>query len=494
MSVSAQEQKSGMLETLKFKDADIRIVLQAITQKAVKDGEKVNILVAPEIKGLVTVNLTNVEWNTALEAVLKTYDFDFEWIGENIILVDTLESLTLKRQKAMEAKVAEPLETFTYKLKYLDAYDVQKLIQAQLTARGRISVLEVAPQKGWRARGGYSVGSSSGDDGASAAGAQRVADARPRSQTLVITDTKSNLRNILDAIEQVDLMPTQVLIEARIMEVSKDRLKDIGLDMGTGTAGADKDTASAITLKQDGSGTVTKQATGTMLSSGTSAAFSPLSDAIEDSIPYAAGLQFAFQKMTGTQFEIVLHALEEDVETNTLSAPRIATLDGQEAYIMIGEKTPIIKSSIQASDSSVGISKSLDYYQSLGIELNVVPQVCGDGYVNMILYPSVTSSSQNVTATSQIGATTSADVYPIIKVRETQTQILIKDGETIAIGGLLEDVETVGEVKVPILGDIPFIGKLFTRTTNDIKKVDLVIFVTVKILNPESVLVNDLKK
>jgi len=150
---------------------------------------------------------------------------------------------------------------------------------------------------------------------------------------------------------------------------------------------------------------------------------------------------------------------------------------------MVGERRPIIKSEISSSQTSVGISKNLNYYQNLGIELNVVPQVCDENRINLTIYPSVTSSSQNTPAQSQISGATSTDYYPVILVRETQTQILVNSGETVVIGGLLKDVTSEGVTKTPILGDIPFLGKLFQRTTKDTGKIDLVIFITAKIID-----------
>lgn len=129
--------EGGIIETLKFKDADIKVVLQAITQKAIKDGKRINILISPEVKGIITVDLENVDWQTALDAVLKTYEYGYEWTGKNIILVDTLESLSKKRKKVAEAQVAEPLDTRVFALNFAKVDDVIVMIRSMLSARGK---------------------------------------------------------------------------------------------------------------------------------------------------------------------------------------------------------------------------------------------------------------------------------------------------------------------------------------------------------------------
>jgi len=117
-----------------------------------------------------------------------------------------------------------------------------------------------------------------------------------------------------------------------------------------------------------------------------------------------------------------------------------------------------------------------------------VPQINDDGYINMIIHPSVTSSTSSVTANSFASGVTTATSYPIIDVRETQTQILIKDGDTIVIGGLLKDVKTKQTLGVPFISKIPWLGKLFTRELDNVQKVDLLIFITAKIVKDDPVL------
>jgi general secretion pathway protein D len=252
--------------------------------------------------------------------------------------------------------------------------------------------------------------------------------------------------------------------------------------------GASDSALSSVILAQN-VGIATHSGAGhSIISALTPAAFGPKASGasgITGAYPYNLGLELMFQKLTGTQFQVIVHALEEDVKTNTLSAPRILTLDNQEASMLVGYHTPILKAEV-SSDSTSGTSKltqSLDYYQEIGIRLNVVPQISQDGYINMIIHPSITSSSTNVPATSYSGTANSTISYPVIDVREAQTQILMRDGETIVIGGLLKDVKTTGKQGIPFLSKIPFLGSLFSRETVDVSKVDLLIFITARIID-----------
>jgi type II secretory pathway component GspD/PulD (secretin) len=194
------------------------------------------------------------------------------------------------------------------------------------------------------------------------------------------------------------------------------------------------------------------------------------------------GLKVVFKHLTGAEFEVILHALEEDLRTNTLSAPVILTLNNQEASILVGTKYPIVKTQVSEESSQI-IGGSLERYQDIGIQLNVVPQICGDSdnFVNMIIHPVV--SSQSGTTKIQTATTILAE-YPIILTREAETQIVLRDGETIVMGGLLKDIKSKQEIGVPILSKLPIIGRIFRRDTNDTEKIDLLIFITVNIVNP----------
>jgi general secretion pathway protein D len=278
------------------------------------------------------------------------------------------------------------------------------------------------------------------------------------------------------------------------MEVNRDKLQDIGFDYGTGTTGAE---GGAVQFNDFGTNF---QSGGRILGSKiTPASFGPkVGTAMFGTEPFNSGLEMVLKRLNGRQYEIIIHALEENVHANMLSAPRIVTLDNQEASILVGYHTPILKSDI-AADTTSGTSKltqTLDYYQEIGIRLNVVPQISDEGYINMIIHPSVTSTSSSVTATNVAGTSpneieTSVN-YPVIDVREAQTQILMKNKETIVLGGLLKDVKSKQTIGTPFLRKIPFLGKLFERETVDNEKIDLLIFITARIVDDDEMTTREL--
>jgi type IV pilus assembly protein PilQ len=482
--------------TLDFKEADIQNVLKIVSYKS-----GVNIVSTPDVIGNVTIRLVDVPWETALDVILKTYGFGWQRQG-NIILVTKMENIS-------KIQAEEPLQTEIFTLKFLDAQDAQKILVPLLSIRGKISVLYSRGQKGWQF-GTFKIGKETTSSQALAreqAGTarsetisiektpsgdtvSRKAEFEPsiKSKVLVITDTASSLDRIRNVIlPLIDKKPKQVLIETRLMEVNRNKLKDLGLDWGTGASGASGYETAPGDIGLD-SKNIKTIAGRSLASEFTPSIFTPNegTTVFAGTNPYAAGLEVIFKKIAGTKFETILHALEEDVHTNTLSAPRILTLDNQEASILVGYHTPILASTVTAGSTSDGtgttVTQTLDYYQEIGIRLNVVPQVNEDGYINMIIHPSVTSSSSSVSARSTAGNATTTTSYPVIDVREAQTQVMIKDGETIVIGGLLKDVKGKETIGIPFLSKIPLLGKLFNREIEDNEKVDLLIFITARII------------
>jgi len=455
LAQSAAEADDSDLITLDFKEADIKDVLRVLSYKA-----NINIVPSPEVMGLVTIRLVNVSWRKALDVILKSYGFAYERQG-NIIMVAPIEKLTDQKKQEVALEQVQQTQSEVFKLKFLDAQDAKKAIESQLSPRGKVTVLEMTGQSGWEF------------GGAEAGKRARISEEKKgRSKILIVSDIPPVLDKIRDIIREIDIMPRQVYIETRIMEVSKDKLKDLGIDLATGSAGAESETITTIPATKSPGGTVQSEVGGHILGSQVSPSiFGPEATGITGTEPFNLGLQLVYKKLSGSQFETILHALEEDVHTNTLSAPRIIAVNNQEASIFVGTKYPIIKSE-ESTQSSFTVSQTLDYYQDVGIQLNVVPQIGADGYIDMILHPAV----------STLGTSIGTNEYPKINTREAETRVLMKDGETVVLGGLLKDVRGKTVSGVPFLRHIPILGFLFQRVTHDTEKIDLLIFITARIV------------
>src|SRR3989338_4258938 len=192
--------------TLDFKEADISNVLKIISYKA-----GVNIITTPEVIGNVTIRLVDVPWENALEAILKTYGFSYEKQG-NIILVAPIEKLTAQKRQEVELAQVQPTLTEVFNLKFIDALDAKKALEPQLSPRGKITILEMTGQAGWEFGGG-----------ALGARKRKEEEKLSRSKILIVSDISPVMDKIKDAIEKIDVMQKQVIIEARIMEVSRDK-------------------------------------------------------------------------------------------------------------------------------------------------------------------------------------------------------------------------------------------------------------------------------
>lgn len=455
--------------SLDFRQAELQTVLQALARKA-----KVNIVTSPDAVGEVSIHLEDVSWEQALDTIVKTIGLAYEK-EDNVILVTTVEGMTTRREAVKALVEIEPVVTKVIQLKYLDAADVKIFLEPQLTAQGKISVLEITGQKGWEFGGASTTGSSEDDRG-------RKEREKARSKAVVITDTPTTIDRLEKILTRIDVLPKQILIEARIMEVNRDLLRDLGLDVGTGSAGVENASALPTTIaasKQHdpitGQPHTTIADVGAQML-GTAVApsiFGPKSSISGAGSALTMGLEFMFRKLNEPQFQVILRALEEDIRTNTLSAPHIVTLSGQEARILVGTKYPIITRTVSGGDSPQ-TTESLERYQDIGIELFVVPQVGGDRHIDLIVHPVVSSRT----------GTVGTNAYPILDVRETETQIVMEHGETLVIGGLLKDVKARSKIGLPFLGKLPLIGPVFQRTTTDMEKIDLLIFITAKLVEP----------
>ncbi len=448
--------------TLDFKDADIRNVIKIIALKA-----NVNIVPTSEVIGNVTIRLVDVPWEKALDVLLKTYGFAYERKG-NIITVAPIEKLTSLKKQEVELSQVQPVITEVFTLKYIDAQDAKRALEQQLSPRGKLTVLEMTGQAGWEF-----AQIKKGE--ADTTKLQRKSETPTgRSKVLIVTDIAPAMERVKEVVAQIDLPPQQILIEARIIEVNRDKLKDIGVDWGTGSDGANGYTNAPTDIYMDSKNS--KSLAGRNLGSEfTPGAFNPAegTTVFPGTYPYKAGLEMILKKFTGKdQLEVILHALDEDLNTNTLSAPRIMALNNQEATILVGTKYPILATTTTGAGSTAVSTVTLDYYQDIGIQLNVVPQVGANNSINMVIHPVISSYS----------TTLGTNAYPIMEVREAETRVLMKDGDTVVIGGLLKDYLNKENIGIPFLNKIPGLGVLFGRETTKKTKIDLLIFLSARIV------------
>ena len=464
--------------TIDVKDTDIGRVLDAFSQQT-----GLSVVVGKEVTGSVTARLFDVQWDQALDAILKPYGFGYERTGAVVIV--------LPLAKLQELNEASLLSSRVFTLSFKDAGDLKPVIEGMLSPRGKVQVIEETGQKGWdfgafgaAGSGAQAARAASGSTVSPVRSYKGATEKRSRTKTLVITDIPAVLDQVAAVIASVDVAPRQILIESRFLEVNRDFLKDLGVDYGTGSSGATTAAVETIPVEKNLGNVITAVGGQVLGSLATPSAFGAKSSGITSVNPFNTGLSLAFSRLSGTQFQVLLHALEEDVHTNTLSAPSIMTLDNQEANILVGTQFPILTSSVAGTTSTTTVS-SLDYYQDIGVQLRVVPQIAGTDSINMIVHPAVSSTSERLSSKSSTGETLAQ--YPILTTREAETQVLMKNGETIMIGGMLQDVKIKGFHKVPLLGDIPLLGLAFQRRTDDVAKIDLLIFITAKIANEQQV-------
>lgn len=432
MPTGAPEQKVAVEEvtvttpgnvTLDFRDADIRNVLRIL---AYKSG--VNIVAGPDVSGLITIQLTDIPWEEALKVILKTYGYGYERTG-NVITVSTYEKLSEKRKIEKELAEQEPLATEVFPLNYAKSKEVAVSLREMLTPRGRVNFDE-------------------------------------RTNTVMVTDSSSSVDKIRTIIPSLDVVTPQVLIEAKVIETKLDNTDKLGIDWTAKVTafGAQRPTLWPFPKLEDSRFTPLPSSVGTDIS-GRSTTF-----------PAPASTEFKFGTLNFQQFQAVLEFLSNRTNTNTLSNPRIVTLDNQPASITVGTKWPVAQYTYNSEQAKWQVSGW--EYQEYGILLKVTPHVNREGYVTMDIAPQVSERTGDVTFDTA--------AIPILSTQETSTRVMIKDGETLVIAGLLKDKVTDTKKKIPILGDIPILGLIFQKNEKVLEKTDLLIFITPHIITPVS--------
>jgi len=416
--------------TMDFQDADVRDVLHLL---AIKSG--LNIIYSADVSGPISVHLDRVPFDQAFQTILTLKTLVALPMGPKIIRVITSSTLSTEQSQAA---------TFTrvFKLNYADAMEVKKPIDAIRSSAGRKGVSTV--------------------------------DAKTNS--LIITDTVEGLKEVEELIPVLDKKPQQVDIESKIVEVSLNNQTQTGIswqyagNVGSNDAyriGASKNsngTFAGLVPPTDQTG-VQVQAPGA--SSSGSGALGATGVGLNQIINGPTPVAFSFLTQQGTYLLAAqISALATEGRVKILSTPHIVTTNNEEAHISVADQIPYTVTTV-----SNGVSQSAVQFISAGVKLSVKPTVNADRRITLHVKPEVSNA---------VG-TGSATLPPTVNTRDAETTVVLRDGETIAIGGLIQENVNKSVTGIPFLMSIPIIGYLF-KTVADIKTRDeLIVFLTPKI-------------
>jgi type II secretion system protein D len=306
-----------------------------------------------------------------------------------------------------------------------------------------------------------------------------------RDNALIVTDTPEGIASAERLISELDIRPQQVLIEAKIVEVTLANSLDLGIRWEYAGLNSSAGKTAAIGVRQtktaqdanpgsvgfvNGGGNLSNPAPGvSSVGAGNVSALTP-SDrgtgvTLPNTNPNASAFTFGFINNTDL-LTATLNALATEGKTKILSSPKIITLNNQEAKIQVGSKLPF--STVTVAQS--GVTTQNITFVDVGIMLDVTPIINSDNRVRLKVKPEVSLPGQNTSA------------GPQIQTRNAETEVIIRDGETLVIGGLIDEQTQQSVSKVPILGDIPVLGMFFRSSLDTKNRTDLLIFVTPRIV------------
>jgi len=415
----------GKKLSLNFQDIEVRSVLQLLA-----DFTDKNIVVSDSVAGNITLRLKDVPWDQALDIVLESKGLAMRSNG-NVIWVAKATELEAKEQRELQAykrkQALEPLITEYIPVNYAKASDMLELIQSD--AGGENSAIS--------ARGHASV------------------DAR--TNTFIVRETPSRVAEIKSLIESLDVPVRQVSVESRIVIATDEFGKELGARFGVTAFGKRATTSGNIAS--------TNSMLNDLNSNTGSVGIPSINDRLNVNMPVInnqAG-RFAFSLLSGDYLlDLELSALQAENKGEIISTPRVVTADKKKALIEQGVEIPYLEASSSGA-ATVSFKKAV-------LSLEVTPQVTPDEHVIMDL-----KVNQDTVGTVFAGV-------PSINTREVNTQVLVDNGQTVVLGGVHEEVNQANVNKVPVLGDVPVLGRLFRTDVDSDQKRELLIFVTPKIM------------
>ena len=429
-----RDQYTGEKLSLNFQDIEVRSVLQLLA-----DFTGLNVVVSDTVSGNLTLRLKNVPWDQALDIILRTKGLAQRQSGNVILIAPAAEIANAERlelEAAQQVRELEPLTAEFVPINYADAANISAIISSEgaslLTGRGSITV-------------------------------------DPRTNTLLIRETASQLAEIRALVAELDVPIRQVLIESRIVSATDDFSKSLGVRFGFGKQGvvrgrqgetpfdpANENKSYAIGGTQPNTSASTYETGG-------------IDDLLVD-LPSAlsgGSLGLAVGKIGSYLLQLELSAMQAEGRGEVISNPRLVTSDKNEAKIETGVQIPY-----QEAASSGATSTS---FQDAVLSLGVTPQITPDNRVIMDL--DVTRDSVSNTTVNGV---------PAVNTQAVTTQVIVDNGETVVLGGVYERSTSEAVERVPFFSDLPYVGWAFRNRLTSDNKSELLIFVTPKILEEEA--------
>lgn len=395
--LTSLEQQMQKTISITFRDTPIDDVIRAIAEKA-----NVDIIKSPQVTGTVTVTLTDVPLGEALNNILAAHGYGYV-ADKNVIRIAPMSELAQKE---------EVLVSRIYRITYADVKDVAKTVKEFISQRGSIA-------------------------------------ASNSTSNIIVTDTESRIKAIDTFIKEIDRITPQILVEARIYDITASDTLDLGVEWFAGRqsnwVGGVPTTNKQPYIQSTYAGAVDKTANASvgLLN------FGILNDDLD--------------------IDATIRAEQEDINAKLLANPRILVLDNEEAVIDIVAEYPYVERTITGNTVTETVK-----FKSIGTMLKVTPHVTRDGMLRLRIQPEFGVKVGDVAL--------AGGAVPIVDTRKVDTIALVQDGQTVVIGGLRKKNVTQQTNKVPLLGDIPLLGLLFRFEGEDVSNSELVIFITPRII------------
>ncbi len=430
--VAARPQED--LVTLNVQDEELTSVLNGLSIQY-----RINLVAGDVEEGRVTINLYDVPLEDALSTILATQDLAFVKEGDfyRVVTMEELDA-ALQGQDAFDTRI--------FTLNHHTAQEAQQLLAPLLTPEGQISVTGGGGEEGSGGGGGGGGGAGEGESGTG------------RREVIVVRERRSNLDQIARTLRELDRPPKQILLEATILAVDLGEENLLGVNFNVlGGIGFNEIGASSDMTGMSGYN-VAGTTLDNLLFSGQTFGFTQS--------PPGRGLSLGLVK---NQVAVFVEALEETTNASILSNPKVVALNGQEAKIIVGGRLGY-KTVVSTNTSALEEVNFLD----TGTQLRFRPYIAEDGWIRMEVQPS-----------NSTGVIDPVSGIPSESTAEITTSVLMRDGQTLIIGGLISERIQTTRSQVPILGNLPIIGALFGRNQDSIERSELVILLTTHLIDPD---------